>query len=230
MKKIIISFLVLTLSFGVFAQQDNTMFPPTTADVRDEASFRDSIGLCIIPDWFSGFGKVTFATDRTWIISGNGITQIWSDAVTATNCDKTSFTGRSFANYNVDCRSNPDFSGDLFSWCAVVRFKDTLCPAPWRVPTRHDFANLGRALRDGTRNPSDEEHRDRFLNVWGGNIGGGCFPGGVLYDQGRYALYWAQTEHSATTGHRLFFRGRGNFWGGAHYYKCHGATLRCVKN
>ena len=185
-----------------------------------------------IPGWNESLGIVSFASDRTWMID----TRIWSDAVTATNCDKTSFNTvcRSCENnlsYNADCRSNPDYPGDLFSWCAVFRFQDELCPAPWRVPTREDFISLNRTLRDTIVNfrPKNPEIRDKYLNDWGGVYGGGCFLGGRLYDQGTHALYWSQSENNPDHGYRLFFAENGVVYSAVGYFKRNGFALRCVR-
>jgi uncharacterized protein (TIGR02145 family) len=74
--------------------------------------------------------------------------KIWSGPVTASNCQKETFNGGRMVarernlSLNADCRTNPRFEGSLFSWCAVVRFADELCPYPWRVPTEKDFEEL----------------------------------------------------------------------------------------
>ena len=98
-----------------------------------------------IPILGESLGEVTFQTNQTWII-GN---QKWSDAVMATACQKESFNGGNWRPtpmiFNTDCRSNEGY-GDLFSWCAVARFQNELCPPPWRVPTSEDFRDLDIAL------------------------------------------------------------------------------------
>ena len=48
--------------------------------------------------------------------------------------------------FHIDCRSNPDFFGDLFSWQAVYELKYELCPYPWRVPSVQDFRDLDIAM------------------------------------------------------------------------------------
>jgi len=107
----------------------------------------------ITPGWGRSLGVVSFYTDNEWTVEGNGVFQIWSDAVTATDCQKETFSFGDDQNiilghhfYLADCRSNPGFPGDLFSWCAVVHFADVLCPYPWRVPTQQDFSDLNTVL------------------------------------------------------------------------------------
>jgi len=150
------------------------------------------------PGWGNSLGTVRFATDSIWVV-GN---QVWSDAVTATACASrtTQFRGGSNGNYNADCRSNPGYKGDLFSWCAVARFQDQLCPAPWRVPTQQDFFNLDIALGGNAQDRSESEStvRDRFINRWGGAFNGGCWETGIIggsvgIDEAGY--YWSITSH-----------------------------------
>ncbi|MCL2028454.1 MAG: hypothetical protein FWG79_08230, partial [Bacteroidales bacterium] len=78
-------------------------------------------------------------------ISGNGITQVWSGVVTASNCNSRAiFTS---GNTVTDCRNSTNgFSGDYFNFCLVLRHAATLCPSPWRVPTCQDFIELDVAL------------------------------------------------------------------------------------
>jgi uncharacterized protein (TIGR02145 family) len=96
-----------------------------------------------------------FGNDLGTITHGKEIKlggKIWSAPVTAANCQKTKFDGgplpnrRNPSTFNADCRTNPGFEGSLFSWCAVVRFADELCPHPWRVPTQQDFQDLMKAI------------------------------------------------------------------------------------
>jgi len=182
MKKNIISFFAVALSFGCFAQQFN-------------------------------LGKVSFATDSIWVISGNGISQIWSDAVQTDSCsNKTTFNGSIFDRdindivFFVDCRSNPNYKGDLFSWLAVSEFKDVLCPYPWRVPTKQDFVNLNIAL--GGIEYNDQLStiiQNKYLTDWGATYGGYSVLRGSLWSQNNGAFYWSQSEIGAHNGYYLNF-------------------------
>ena len=96
-----------------------------------------------------GLGKISFATSRTWVISGAGITQTWSDVVVASGAEnKTTFDGGGpeFDTYTyvtkVDWRNNPGYPGTLFSGEAMMKYKTYLCPDGWRVPTREDAGNM----------------------------------------------------------------------------------------
>jgi len=115
----------------------------------------DHIGHLLIP------GTVNFVTDETWTTTARGRTLVWSDLVHALGCEKDDFYGANLADMNSgfasDCRrgsaSGAAFgefaqgavvgaNRSFFSWCAVVTHAEILCPAPWRVPTREDFAIL----------------------------------------------------------------------------------------
>ena len=177
------------------------------------------------------FGVISFQTNQTWKITkgkGNTISQEWSDAVTATKCDKTTFLGRNSDKvYLADCRSNPDYKGDLFSWEAVKKYKAVLCPSPWRVPTMQDFVNLDIALyNNGTVHPDDTKYRD---NNWGGVYGGYCSMNGTLNGRGVSASYWSQSEFSSTHAYFLYFSSNDNVDPQDNDYKYYGRTLRCVK-
>ncbi|MDR0436805.1 MAG: fibrobacter succinogenes major paralogous domain-containing protein [Bacteroidales bacterium] len=186
------------------------------------------------PGWGESLGTVSFASDQTWTIGS----QTWSDAVQATNCNKTFFYGGLYENFASDCRSNPDYPGDLFSWCAVARFKNSLCPAPWRVPTRRDFIDLDKALGGSGKNRRNSCLRDKYLNDWGGIYGGLYVSSGILDNfggmqgQGWAASYWSQSEGAGTvygvflgfeTCNRARVRPREQF------PKFLGLSLRCVK-
>jgi len=215
----------VTLSFGVFAQQADTI-------AMTGCNFNT-------PGWGESLGVVSFHTDSTWAIVGNGITQFWSDAVTATACQKAVFDGGfdnwmypAHSDFNADCRSNPDFPGDLFSWCAVVRFADSLCFYPWRVPTMKDFIDLDIAI-GGTGNGRDGVSpfvTNGYINLWGGTFGGVSLPSGTLDTQGTWGAYWSQTDGNDSGAHCFGFTTTTTgivgpqLWG----LKNFGFTLRCV--
>ena len=177
------------------------------------------------PGWGSTLGTVTRGNERT--VSGNGITQIWSDAVTAAHCDKATFNGGTEGDFNADCRSNPDHPGDVFSWCAVVRFKDELCPAPWRVPTKQDFVDLHKAL--GGTGEDGAGDIEPYFSVWGATYNGFSGASGTLGTHGTFSLYWAQTESSPTIGHKLHLFSSGLIYSHSGYDKNGGFSVRCVR-
>jgi hypothetical protein len=77
------------------------------------------------------------ASTRTWVFDG----QTWSDAIRIPACDKTGFTD---SYTDPQCRSYTlnDNTWYYYNWPYVNENKDTLCPSPWRVPTRPDVTHL----------------------------------------------------------------------------------------
>jgi uncharacterized protein (TIGR02145 family) len=168
--------------------------------------------------WGTSFGVISFATDSTWTITNGTTTQIWSDVVQATNCNKTIYAGGDTNNYNADCRSNPDHKGDLFSWCAVHRFQNELCPNGWRVPGVMDFISLDIAMGGTGQNRSATNSAElvQFINstylnsaTWGGNFSEFCNASGTLSNtqHQKIARYWSSSVRSATptAAHNLYF-------------------------
>jgi len=185
--------------------------------------------------WLTSLGVVNFATDNTWTISNGTITQIWSDAVTATSCQKTSFNGGTLEagvwTFHVDCRSNPGFPGDLFSWLAVYELREELCPYPWRVPTMEDFIDLDIAMGGNGRNRGSTPQFviDNYINRWGGAFGGGCGPTGTLWHQNSWGDYWSLSSRDGNYGVFLFFSTLGAVGPRDWDHKSDGLSLRCVK-
>jgi len=184
--------------------------------------------------WGESLGTVSFHSQgHNVVIEGNGITQTWSGAVTATNCNKTPFNGwEGVNNFNADCRSNPDFPGDLFSWCAVVRFADQLCPYPWRVPTQQDFIDLDIAM-GGTGNfRADLDFINaNYITRWGGAFGGVCASNGTVHYQGSRVGYWSQAESGADAdgAFALDFATSGLVNPQSPWHKITGLPVRCVR-
>jgi len=228
---------VATVSNGTIASvsEGTTSIVATTQD----GNFTDTTIVVVgtfgcnsdTPLWGNSLGTVSFHTNQTWTISGKGITQIWSDAVTAANCNnRTVFAGGSEENFNADCRSNPDFPGDFFSWCAVVRFADQLCPYPWRVPTTEDFKNLDIAMGGiGDFRTDLDFVNANYVTRWGGRFGGFSLSGGTLLSQASWGHYWSQSEGDATDARSLGLDAGGTINPQGWQYKAHGLTIRCVR-
>ncbi|MCL2413909.1 MAG: hypothetical protein FWC94_01465 [Bacteroidales bacterium] len=247
-KKTLPLILVLALSFSVFAQQNNMMFvhqgqngiEHAITDV-DNTVFIDTMlyqptGTVVDGQWLTSLGVVSFATDSTWTIRGRDeLTQIWSDAVTASGCQKTTFKGgteeEGVWTFHVDCRSNPGFKGDLFSWQAVYELRDQLCPYPWRVPTMQDFIDLDIAMGGTGRNRGDRPEFviDNYINRWGGAFGGGSGPTGTLWHQNSWGDYWSQSTTDCGYGIYLFFSKLGSVGPRDWDSRADGLKLRCVK-
>jgi len=202
------------------------------------------------PLWGNSLGTVTWGnTSNTNINSGTTTitgtdgrpNQIWSGAVFASVCaEKTTFDGGSTGNFNADCRrAHTELTGHFFSWCAVVRFADQLCPYPWRVPTRFDFRDLDLNL-GGTGNNRSIGGTPEQLEWYsasegtgsnpqiGGIWGGARFTGNAGNPTTNWSGYWPQSENSATDAFLLYV-GIGNIRPQHNWAKGNGLVVRCVR-
>jgi len=204
----------------------------------------------------TGPGLVTFGnatnTNRdigATTISGNGINQVWSAHVLASNCNKTAFAGGASPNFHSDCRrshaTNRFYTdpggrptGDFFTWCAVVRFRDQFCPYPWRVPTCADFVDLVMALGGSQFGGGDPVVYNRIIasfgvpgQFWRGAHGGFSLgSSGVLSSQGNVGFYWSQTDR-VPNGGSMGITGSSNSVSPQNVSsKGDGFALRCVRN
>jgi uncharacterized protein (TIGR02145 family) len=178
------------------------------------------------PGWGTSLGTVSFKTDSIWKIGE----QEWSDVVMASNCNKTTFSAGSEFSFNADCRSNSDY-GNLFSWCAVIRFQNELCPDNWRVPAENDFIALDIALGGNGYGGANLTHFDKYLDIWGGEYGG-FVPSGssVVQGHGTLGCYWSHSESDVTGGKMLILAAGGNGINTrAPSPKRFGSMLRCVR-
>jgi uncharacterized protein (TIGR02145 family) len=223
LKKLLTSTLLLIAGLSLSAQTD---VDALQADVDTLFLTKDNLGI------------VSFVSDKEWIIEGNGITQIWSDAVRATSCDKEDFIGHGISDNSFiwipDCRSTSKHRGDLFSWRAVFNLDSLLCPAPWRVPTAEDFCNLDKILteRDLCNNHAitPEKMIATYVDRWGASFDGVCArPSGMQYVDLR-AYYWSISEYDKNYAYYLTIDVHGNIQsrstGNA---KLIGASLRCIR-
>ncbi|MDR2585301.1 MAG: Ig-like domain-containing protein [Prevotellaceae bacterium] len=181
------------------------------------------------PGWGASLGTVSFASDKTWTV-GN---QIWSDVVISSACNKESYNGGESPNFLADGRNNPGYPGTLFSWAAVVRYQDQLCPCPWRVPTYQDFIDLDISLGGNGINRSGQT---AFINstyydpsVWGGDLVKYCIGNGLVLSMFDIAFYWSQTDGKIYWGNCFQFTADGWVQMHLYYQKYYGITLRCVK-
>jgi uncharacterized protein (TIGR02145 family) len=192
----------------------------------------------IIPVSVLDLGTVSFKSDSTWVISGNGIIQEWSDVVMATGCNKSTYFGGQYdsvtetMNYFADCRTNPGH-GDLFSWEAVSIYKNILCPDDWRVPTREDFRDLDIAMGGmGNNRFNVQDFIDANYisqSVWGGSYSYYSSWNGTLRGLESIATYWAQSVDEADNGYNLGFATSGTLHPHNRSSKCNGYMLRCVR-
>ena len=174
------------------------------------------------PPFPEGLGTVTFISDETWTIGG----LTWSDAVRATGADKTSYAGGSSPNFLSDGRHNRggtmsiplptppwnetvevNFESHLFSWAAVINYRNELCPPGWRVPRAEDFQTLFEALGGtGTALVISEDIENKLLSEWGGEFTGQCNISGALTETGITGSYWSLTEIEGQPMQAVAFR------------------------
>ncbi|MCL2414374.1 MAG: hypothetical protein FWC94_03885, partial [Bacteroidales bacterium] len=209
----------------------DTIFAPIPASCNDA-----------MPGWGPGLLGADFATDQTWTIHGTGgrATQEWSDAVVAAACaGRETFDGGSLPSFNADCRNsvgNANFSGHYFSWCAVMRFEDELCPYPWRVPTQQDFIDLdlnlggtGLNSQSGTNIIGVRGYTGNANSPNGGVWGGSRFTGSSGGPTAAQSFYWSSTEHSAPFAFILHFNASYVYPQNA-LSKGNGFAVRCVRD
>jgi uncharacterized protein (TIGR02145 family) len=181
------------------------------------------------PGWGASLGTVSFLSTRTALVGY----QEWSDEVTATHCKKNTFSvfDNTTKSYNADCRKSGDIGGDYkkgdeFSWCAVVRFKNQLCPGSWRVPTKDDFFKLDRVSGGTGYNRSNDYWalKTWYRANWNARIS----------DGNQEAYYWSLSERDATQGFALgligYFYGSNSVYPQGVADKKSGFTLRCVRD
>ena len=188
----------------------------------------------------NGLGAISFASDREWRVEGSGMVQIWSAAVQADSCSNAAdFLGMGESRGQrfslIGCRSNPDYPGDFFTWCAVVSFASTLCPEPWRVPTAEDFCNLDKILIGQSSCFSHTTTPDNlvatYIDKWGGALGGGAGSRGSLFFGGVKAYYWSATEYDGFYAFYLNYDVHGSIRSQCtENTKALGFSLRCVRD
>jgi hypothetical protein len=119
------------------------------------------------------------ASNKTWTF-GN---QTWSDAIHIPKCKKAGFIQ---SLTEPECRSYTENGKTMYyyNWSYVYANKNTMCPSPWRVPTKSDFGILAKNTTYSA-----------LISAWG--YGGHCSSSGALYGQGSLACYWSSTEYSS---------------------------------
>jgi hypothetical protein len=148
------------------------------------------------------------ASTQTWTFGDH----IWSDVIRMPECDKADFT----ESYETpDCRSYTSGTATMYyyNWAYVDARKNTLCPAPWRFPSKNDFSALIAVTS-----------RNALIEAWGLP---GLAIGSSIGNVGENALYWASTEVGSTGGYYLgYTRDHLNMYGGDRDL---GYPVRCVR-
>jgi uncharacterized protein (TIGR02145 family) len=148
------------------------------------------------------------ASTQTWVI-GN---QTWSDAIYIPECDKEEF---GTSTLDPQCRSytHPTTEELWFYYNGpfVSQNAATLCPEPWRVPTKEDFIALDIALGGTGENRTGVESEwvtSKYIDSWGGRFGGFIFSS-MPFGLGEAGMYWS-SSFDATKVYGLSFTAVGN--------------------
>jgi uncharacterized protein (TIGR02145 family) len=161
-------------------------------------SVNTSNGLCAMPTFCDpsstlDLGVVSFTQGSEITITGSSYTQIWSRPVTATGCQKGTYNGGfndgSAGSVKSDCRTNPGYAGDFFSWCAVVKYASQVCPFPWRIPTPDDFCRLHKAVTGANCvEAANVAWIQAYQTKWAPEFSGEC-DNSIFYNVGLAVLY-----------------------------------------
>ena len=163
---------------------------------------------------------VGFASTVTY--TRNGITI--SAYVTVSTCNKENYDGGFDPPFNADCRSNPGYDGDLFSWCMVAQHAEKLCPSGWRVPTYNDACKYA-GLPDQCEYTAIELYPPTDGWQYTGLGGATDYMG----HQGQRAYAWTSTPHTDYCAKYIEIdeNGMAVDWG---WKRGLGFSLRCVKD
>jgi len=173
------------------------------------------------PGWgANGLGTVSFISSNTWEFAGLR----WSDDVVASNCEKTTININQNSNFAADCRSNPE-GGTFFSWCAIARFQDEICPEGWRVPTSAEFLALDLEIGE-----VGALKLNRYVNDWGARLSGWVRFNGDLMNVGTMAYYWSQTPSGNNNAFALSLTAPGTVNAQFSLIRNAAGSLRCVQD
>ena len=191
-----------------------------------------------------------FATAQEWSPGTSSL--IWSDAVISDQCAPRGDAyggGEDLGKVNVDCRNaTHGFDGSYFSWCAVIKYADILCPPGdgWRVPTTEDFAELhqglgftlpfinGSVVHGNNNTYMTDEPTDPLSSTInrGGTWGGSRFTFTAEFsalNSPPLSVYWSSSDDGAAVGRALYYD-HVYVWPQNTTHKVFGHALRCVRD
>jgi hypothetical protein len=152
------------------------------------------------------------ATTQTWTFGD----QTWSDAIQCPECNKETFEN---SYTEPHCRSYTENGKTwyYYNWAYVKQNAATLCPSPWRVPSRSDFEIL-----------ANNTWASALIDAWG--YGGDAYSSSIV-NSGSYAYYWSSTgyENGFDYAYSLLYRTNGYVNPQNTAYKYYGLQVRCVK-
>jgi uncharacterized protein (TIGR02145 family) len=166
------------------------------------------------------------ASTNLWFIKD----QIWSDAIQLPVCNKADFEETST---NPQCRSHTENGNTAYyyNWPYAAQNAATLCPSPWRVPTKDDFIALDIALGgDGENRGADQSWiNTNYITNWGGTYAGCVSRSDVIY-VGNRVWYWSSSSYgSSESAYNLTFNTNAGVGPQSYYSKAYGFLVRCVK-
>jgi hypothetical protein len=164
---------------------------------------------------------VGFANPDTYTING----LIISSPVTVTTCQKEDYDGGSASPYNIDCRTNPGYDGDLISGCMMICYASALCPSPWRIPTLED-SNI--IANNNPSNNTTSTSQKVGMNGWQAN--GRTDQSLGLDLQGQQGRYHVQNARGDTNNINSVTVSSTNYQPQATAYIYWGLTVRCVRD
>jgi hypothetical protein len=127
------------------------------------------------------------ACTNTWVYGS----QTWSCPIRIPSCNKPDFT---FSTTSADCIAYTSGTNTFYfyNWPYVNQYATTMCPSPWRMPSRTDVTTLMAQVSYTT-----------LLSAWGG---GGCMDAVLLrYNLGGHGRWWTGTGDSGTNAYRLAY-------------------------
>jgi uncharacterized protein (TIGR02145 family) len=169
------------------------------------------------------------ASAQLWTVGSSPL--IWSDVINVPACNHEAFTN----DYGIPyCRSffTNGKTWYYYNWSYVYINKDTLCPSPWRVPTKDDFIALDVAFGGSGVNRIGETQswvNDNYVTKWGGTYGVGIADGSSMTIVSTRSYSWSSTDYNSISANILTFDTSGSVNPQDYSSRYYGFLVRCVR-